>query len=333
MVAAATKTMNILTSTSLVGVTGPLRRPFRFLIVCVLFALLLGSAVQAKTRSFPIPTGRQPISITQGPDGNFWFTLQDSSQVARITPRGVITVFTTPTFSFPFDITPGPDGNVWFSEGSTGQIGFITPAGQITEIRFSFFDASSGITTGPDGNIWFCDLTGNNIWRYDLTSLGLTRFPIPTPNSFPEDITPGPDGNLWFTERLGGKIARITTSGVITEVASGLDNSRQIVAGPDGNLWFTLAFNPQIGRVTPTGEVILFPIPSRAEGLARGPGNILLFTEFAVNKIATITTDGVVAESMEFRNSEPTGITAGPRGISWFLGFGNDKVYVTTFPR
>ena len=117
-----------------------------------LVAVSLGNTAHAKTRSFAIPTPTsQPISVTMGSDGNFWFTEQNSSRVARITPLGVITEFVTPTFSFPFDITPGPDGNIWFSEGSTGQIAFITPAGEITEIMFSLFDASSGITAGPDG--------------------------------------------------------------------------------------------------------------------------------------------------------------------------------------
>ena len=111
----------------------------------VAFSLLLpgfsfGPIAQAEPRgrSFPIPTGSQPISITEGPDGNLWFTLQNSSQVARITPDGVITEFRTPTFSFPFDITPGPDGNVWFSEGSTGQIGFITPLAKLPRSCFRF---------------------------------------------------------------------------------------------------------------------------------------------------------------------------------------------------
>ena len=305
----------------------------RRLLVFGFVLATLWSSHAAQARAFAIPTGSQPISITRGPDGNLWFTLQNSSQVARITPRGVITEFVTPTFSFPFDITPGPDGNVWFSEGSTGQIGFVTPEGQITEIKFSNFDASSGITTGPDGNIWFCDSTGNNIWRYDLTAQALTKFPVPTPNSSPEDITTGPDGNLWFTERSAGKIARITTDGVITEVVSGLESPRSIVLGADGNLWFNPAFAAELGNLTPDGDLTFFPIPSRADDIARGPGNTILFSEFSLNKIATITTSGVVTESAEFPHSAPTGITAGRGRSIWFLGFGNNKVYTTTVPR
>jgi hypothetical protein len=176
-----------------------------------------------RLQSFPIPSSdSQPISITRGPDGNFWFTEQNRSQVARITPQGVITEFLTPTFSFPIGITPGPDGNIWFREGAVGQIAFITPGGHIEEILFSSSGAAGGIVTGPDGNIWFADLIGNMIWRLELPSRSLTSFPIPTENSFPNDIMVGADGNLWFTEGSGGKIGRITTSGVITEFGSGL---------------------------------------------------------------------------------------------------------------
>ena len=312
---------------------GILLRP-RFVIACILVALSIGAASRAQARAFPIPGGAsQPISIIQGADGNFWFTLQNSSQVARITPQGVITEFATPTNSNPFAITPGPDGNVWFTEGSAGQIAFITPSGEITEIQFSLFDAAGGIATGSDGNIWFTDETGNNIWRYDLAAQTLKKFQVPTPNSSPEGITAGADGNLWFTERSGGKIGRITTSGIITEFGSGLDNPRSITDRSDGNVWFTLAFSPMIGRVTSSGDITFFPTPQWPEQIARGPRNTLLFTEFGANKIASMTTDGVVTESNEFRFAEPTGITTGTGPSVWFLGFGNNKVYATTVPR
>jgi len=301
-------------------------------LIVALLAVSLASAAQARIRAFPIPTGSQPISITLGPDGNLWFTLQNSSQVARLTPQGVITEFQTPTFSFPIDITPGPDGNVWFSEGASGQIGFITPEGRITEIKFSDFDASSGITTGPDGNIWFTDVTGNNVWRFDLTTRVLTKFPIPTPSAFPGDITAGADGNLWFTEGVG-KIGRITTSGVITEFGNNLALPYSITDGPDGNVWFTLRFSPQIGRISPSGDFTFFPAPNNTEQITRGDGDTLYFTEFGASRIAQMTTDGVVTESPEFPFSLPTGITAGPRRSVWFLGYGNNRVYTTAFPR
>jgi virginiamycin B lyase len=305
---------------------------FKLFCLAAVLALASGQTGLAATRSFPIPSPDcQPISITLGDDGNFWFTEQDKSRIARITPQGVITEFVTPTFSFPIDITAGPDGNIWFTEGSNGHIGFITPGGQITEIQFSNFDASGGITTGPDGNIWFTDLTGNNIWRVDIDTHALTKFPVPTPDSFPNDITVGADGNLWFVELSAGKIGRITVNGVITEFGHNLGGVYSITDGPDGNVWFTLRFSPTIGRITPTGDITLFPTPSSPEQITRGVGNTLYFTEFGANRIAKITTAGVVTESQEFLRSGPTGITAGLRRDVWFLGYGNDRVYRTKF--
>ena len=52
-------------------------------------------------------------------------------------------------------------------------------------------------------------------------------------------IAAGPDGNLWFAERGSARIARITSTGQVTEFSAGITPSSQplgIVAGPDGNV-------------------------------------------------------------------------------------------------
>ena len=302
------------------------------LVALALFAA--GAAAQTvPVKTFPIRGGSQPFAITAGADGNNWFTLMNSSNVARITPRGSITYFRTPSLSNPAFITPGPDGNVWFGEGSTGRIARITPAGDITEFQFSFFGVSVGITTGPDGNIWFTDQTDHAVWRFDLSTATFTEFKTPTSNSFPGDITTGSDGNMWFTEQAVDKFARITPQGVITEFI-GVSSPTSITAGPDGNIWIASAFVPQIARVSPnTINITLFPTPSNPTMIRPGNSNNLLFTEFSANKFASITTDGVVTESAEFVNSAPIGITAGTKSRVWFLGTGTNRVYATIVPR
>jgi streptogramin lyase len=296
------------------------------------FAAGFASAQTAKSRSFPIRGGTQPFAITMGADGNFWFTLQNSNEVARITPRGEISYFTTPSLSEPAFITLGADGNIWFAEGSSGAIASVTPEGVVTEHQFSFFGVSVGITTGSDDNIWFTDQTDHAVWRYDVSSGVFTEFRTPTPNSFPGDITTGADGNMWFTEQAVGKFGRITPSGVITEF-TGVDFPGSVAAGPDGNIWIASAFTPVIARVTPAVQITLFPTPSTPTIIRPGNGNNLLFTEFSANKIASITTAGFVTESMEFPGSSPTGITAGVGHEAWFLGTFSDRVYRTVVPR
>jgi virginiamycin B lyase len=290
------------------------------------------ATAQTAVRSFPIRRGTGPFAITMGADGNYWFTLSNSNRVARITPHGKISYYTTPTLSEPAFITLGSDGNIWFAEGSASSIASVTPAGVITEHQFSFFGVSVGITAGSDGNIWFTDQTDHAVWRYDLSSGIFTEFKTPTPSSFPGDITTGADGNMWFTEQAAGKFARITPTGEITEF-TGVDSPSSITAGPDGNIWITSAFTAEVARVTPALDITIFPIPSQADQIRPGNQNNLLFTEFSANKIASITTDGVVTESAEFPGSSPTGITAGVRSQVWFLGTFSDRVYETVVPR
>src|SRR5262245_47842777 len=312
------------------------RRQLHFQLICGLAALAFSAgSVAAQTtpgKSFPILGGTQPFAITMGEDGKFWFTLANSSKVARIGPQGNIEYSRTPSLSNPAYITPGPDGNIWFGEGSTGKIASVTPNGVITEYQFSFFGVSVGITTGSDGNIWFTDQTDHAVWRFEIATGTFTEFQTPTPNSFPGDITTGSDGNMWFTEQAIDKFGRITPDGVITEF-TGLSAPTSIAAGPDGNLWIASAFTPQIARVTPTLNITIFPTPATPTFIRPGNANNLLFTEFSANKIASITTDGVVTESQEFPSSAPVGITAAPGSHVLFLGFGTNRVYKTTVPR
>ena len=305
-------------------------RQLRFKLTCVVVGLVISAgSVAAQT---PIRGGTQPFDITMSDDGNFWFTLSGSSKVARITPRGDIDYSRTPSLSNPAFITPGPDGNIWFGEGSTGSIASVTPNGVITEYQFSFFGVSVGITTGSDGNIWFTDQTDHAVWRFEIATGTFTEFPTPTANSFPGDITTGSDGNMWFTEQAVGKFARITPDGVITEF-TGVNSPSSIAAGPDGNLWISSAFEAEIARVTPTLEITIFPTPATPTIIRPGNANNLLFTEFSANKIASITTDGVVTESQEFPGSAPVGITAANGAHVLFLGVGTNRVYKTTVPR
>ena len=81
----------------------------KVILSVALLTFSLGQAAQARVQAFPIPTpDSQPISIILGPDGNLWFTEQNASNVARVTPDGVITEFRTPTFSFPLGYYGGP---------------------------------------------------------------------------------------------------------------------------------------------------------------------------------------------------------------------------------
>src|SRR6266851_1855100 len=77
---------------------------------------------------FVIPTPNStPGPITFGPDGNIWFTeFSGNSSVARMTPSGTFTEFTTPTPSVPFGIRAGPDSKLYFTEQMASKVGTLT---------------------------------------------------------------------------------------------------------------------------------------------------------------------------------------------------------------
>ena len=157
-------------------------------------------------------------------------------------------------------------------------------------------------------------------------TVGVTAYPVPTPNGGPAGITAGPDGALWFTERAGNRIGRITTPGAITEYPIPTAGARPfgITVGPDGALWFTES--GQIGRITTAGVITEYRLPGVGSParITAGPDGALWFTSDDVTDelfgtIARITTDGVVTGYLEQNGSGNFGgIAAGSDGALWF---------------
>jgi hypothetical protein len=110
----------------------------------------------------------QPVAIAAGPDGNLWFTEEQSGQVGRITTQGVVTEFAA-TEGQLRGITAGSDGNVWFTSPARNAIGRMTPSGRTTLFQIPTPNSFPlGITSGPDGNIWFTEVAAWRIGNVDL---------------------------------------------------------------------------------------------------------------------------------------------------------------------
>jgi YD repeat-containing protein len=161
----------------------------------------------------------------------------------------------------------------------------------------------------------------------EIQAFAFTKYGLPSEN-YPYGITSGADGNLWFTT-YKNKIAKISTSGTITEYQLPSGRAGGITSGPDGNLWFTESAGDAIGDSTTSGAITLYPLPehSGASGICTGPDGDLWFTEQLTNRIAKITTAGKITEYPSLpSNSSPWSITAGPDGNLWFTEPGTSKV-------
>jgi streptogramin lyase len=164
-----------------------------------------------------------------------------------------------------------------------------------------------------------------------------------TVNASPESITTGPDGNLWFTENgPPARVARITTSGVVTEFSNGVSADGEpfgITVGPDGDLWVAEAGGAgHVARVTPAGAVTEltggvtpgFSANSRPVEIVSCPNGRLWFTESASpGRIAQILPGGAVNEHTGgvtpgfSAGGRPFGIAAGPDGNLWMTEYDN----------
>ena len=278
---------------------------------------------------FPVAAAKSfPSGIAAGPDGNLWFTEPLIGQVARITPAGQITEYSTgiTAASGALGIALGPDGDMWFTEYKSDRIGRISPAGNVAEFDEGLTPIAEPwwIAAGPDGNMWFTERHANKVGR--ITPGGvITEFSTGITGTGVVGITAGPDGNMWFTE-TSGAIARITPAGVVTEFHEGLlpgDAPEAIASGADGNLWFTDGAQDAIGRFEIGGHMAgEFGLPTKGSApaeIAPGPDSAMWFTEFEGNQIGRITGLGTITEyPVPTPKSLPFGITPGADGSIWF---------------
>ena len=301
-----------------------------------------------------ITPSSQPSKITEGPEGDLWFTERNNlsgNRVARITPTGEVKQFPILLDSLPQGIALGPDGNLWFAEvnnpecgheGCRSKVGRMEPNGSYVEYTTGISDESEPweITAAPNGNLWFTEFAvagsdrTNRIGEINPTTHKVEEFELPPPDKGQQGafgITGGPDGNVWFTELVGNRIGRITPAGEITEFPVPTANSEPIAItkGPDGNLWFAEQDGEKIGRLNPsTHEIMEFPIPSgggEPRAITEGPDGNLWFSEDN-GDIGRITPTGTITQCTTGINGPIEGITKGPEGTLWFTEFDETRI-------
>lgn len=287
---------------------------------------------------YPIPTPNSGSGggMAAGPDGNVWFTEQNTSRVASITPEGTITEYVTPTAnSGPTGLSFDEDGNLWFTEQRVNQMGMRGPDGAFIEYSLSPAPGAAprqpvSPRRAPDGAVWYTARVPSTGWdiigRLNPSTGAVTEFPIPTFRADPRSIRNGPDGNLYFTEGAGAKIGRITLDGVITEFSIPTANSgpRQLEFDRNGDLWFTEAIGNKVGRMTLAGEFTEYLLPTANSSplgmTADTSGNHMWFTQANTNRVARIDRHGHIKEvDVPTPNSFPQSIRAGADGNIYFV--------------
>jgi streptogramin lyase len=315
-------------------------------------ALLLGSAAVGAPvgglKQFKVPTANsQPRAITNGSDGNRWFTegtefTSAPAKIARITPAGVITEFAPDVPDgcngcIITDIAQGP-GDILYTTSNDPTLMRFNVATQsfATPVQMPNTIALGGDLAVSATDVWITDFNNDVVWRYQISSGQFTSFPV----SDPADVAVDGAGNAWFTQpgdvnapgtsNIGridaatGAVTRTPTTDGSTTVAP-----RDITVASDGQVWFTARFTPQaVGRLTPSNNsVTLFPVTNTGpSGIAASPDGTVWFTQETTGNAARITNAGVITEGKAVKGSGPFGITVALNGDPWYTMMAANKI-------
>ena len=322
-------------------------------IVLAGLALSLGSAAVAAPigalKQFRVPTAdSQPRAITNGSDGNRWFTegtefTSAPAKLARITPAGAITEFAPDVadgcnFCIITDIAQGPGDILYITSNDPTLLRFnVATQGFATPVQMPNTGALGGSLAVSATDVWITDFNNDVVWRYHLSNGQFTSTPV----SDPADVAVDVAGNAWFTQPGDvnapgtSNIGRIdAATGAVTTTPTS-DGSitvapRSIAVASDGQVWFTARFTPQaVGRLNPaTNAVTIFPTPSNPgpQDIAASPDGTVWFTQISKGNIARINNAGVITEAKTVKGSQPFGITIAPNGDPWYTMFAASKV-------
>ena len=315
-------------------------------------ALSLGSAAVAAPigglKQFKVPTANsQPRAITNGSDGNRWFTegtefTSAPAKIARITPAGDITEFAPDVadgcnFCIITDIAQGPGGILYITSNDPTVMRFnVTTHSFETPVQMPNTSALGGNLAVSATDVWITDFNNDVVWRYQISNGQFTSVPV----SDPADVAVDVAGNAWFTEPGDvnapgtsniGRIDAATGAVTTTPTTDGSTTvaPRSVTVASDGQVWFTARFTPQaVGRLSPSSNsVTLFPVTNTGpSGIAASPDGTVWFTQETKGNAARITNDGAITEGKAVRGSGPFGITVAPDGNPWYTMMAANKI-------
>ena len=316
--------------------------------LALLVAGTTGAAPIATLKQFKVPTANsQPRAITNGSDGNRWFTegtefTGSPAKIARITPAGDITEFAPGVadgcnFCIITDIAQGPGGILYITSNDPTLMRFnVATQSFEAPVQMPNTSALGGDVAVSATDAWITDFNNDVVWRYQLSSGQFTSFPV----SDPGDVAVDAAGNAWFTQPGDvnapgtsniGRIDAVTGAVTTTPTTDGTITvaPRDVTVASDGQVWFTARFTPQaVGRLNPAdSSVTLFPVTNTGpSGIAASPDGTVWFTQETQGNAARITNGGVITEGKAVKGSGPFGIAVASDGNPWYTMMAANKV-------
>ena len=242
---------------------------------------------------YPFPVGSYgPHSIELGNDGNMWFTLCASGQMAKFDLKTkkftICSSAEAPakrgSYPHTLRINPkDPEGLIWYTDAGRNSCFSLHPKTlKVKEYHLLRADQavaagkgeSRGITpygidfSPVDGSVWYSKLNGNRIGRIDPTAPDGDIKEWNPPFRGPRRLHVAPDGIVWvpgFGSGVFGKFDPTTEEWTVYDLP---DAENQIPYAlnidPKGYVWICGTHNDTLNRFDPkTEELVEFRLPSR----------------------------------------------------------------------
>ena len=310
-------------------------------LVLSMSGVALAAPATRALKQYKVPTANsEPRDITNGADGNRWFTEGTEftgapAKIGRITPAGAITEF-EPTvddgcnFCILTDIQQGQGDLVYITSNDAQLMRFDVGTQSFqTPVAMPNSGALGGQLAVSGNIVWITDFNNDVIWRYDSASGVFTS----TPSSNPSDVAVDTAGNAWFTEAQANEdftsnIGRIdAVTGAVTRTVVDPAAVHITVSPTDGKVWFAARFpsfglvGQGVGYLDPnnSNSVSFFPVANTGPaGIAAGVDGTIWFTQTTKGNVASVTNAGVITEFKAVKGSGPEGITVAPNGDPWY---------------
>ena len=220
----------------------------------------------------PLPTlpgsNLVPFLVTHASDGSVWTIanqfpnpLSPSDHAIRTDAQGIQSdVPGLPSGENAVALFAGDKGAVWTVTDAPVGTGHVVKLATDYNVMGSLPDAPLSAALGADGDIWTTahHTNGGNsysIERFDPRTGVVTSFALPSGSTTLGTIVTATDGNLWAIEPDASKVAKISTTGQITEFSLSV-RPWTITPGAGGFVWIAGADasgKPAILAVTPNG--------------------------------------------------------------------------------
>lgn len=305
-------------------------------------------------KQFKVPTAdSQPRDITNGSDGNRWFTegtefTNSPAKIGRITSAGDITEF-SPTvadgcnFCILTDIERGQGDLLYITSNDPELMRFNVVTEQfLAPVAMPNSGALAGNLAVHGDSVWITDFNNDVVWRYNSTADTFDSFA----SLGPSDIAVDAAGNAWFTETqanadLSSNVARIdAVTGTVTRTVTATAARTITVSPTDGKVWFAARFpsgsaGQAVGFLDPAdnNNVTVFPVANTGPaGIAAAPNGTIWFTQETKGNVASVTNTGVITEAKTVKGSQPAGITVAPDNNPWYAMPGANKIATVQLP-